>query len=87
MIFGQVLDRFVTQSPITVMFRATMENAFSADAIDEVFQRTAQQQRPGELLFSTVVDLWTKRLRRGREERFGPVVRGRRGQPLNGSGV
>lgn len=57
MIFGEVLQRFVSQSPITVMMRAAMENAFSAELIDQVFVDTACQQRQGDLLFSTVVDL------------------------------
>lgn len=57
MIYGEVLDRFVKGSPVTVMLRATMENVFSTKAIDELFAQTAQRQRPGELLFSTVVDL------------------------------
>ena len=34
-----------------------MENAFSVEAVDALFARTATQQREGELLFSTVVDL------------------------------
>lgn len=57
MIFGEVLQRFVDQSPVTVMMRATMENAFSEEAIDELFVQTAQRQRESDLLFSTVVDL------------------------------
>jgi hypothetical protein len=57
MIFGQVWDRFVNESPVTVMFRATMENVFSTETIDDLFQRTAKRQRSGQLLFSTVVDL------------------------------
>lgn len=57
MIFGEVLQRFIEQSPVTVMMRATLENVFSPAAIDEVFVQTARQQRQGELLFSTVVDL------------------------------
>ncbi len=57
MIFGEVLERFVRETPVTVMTRAAMENAFSAEAIDGLFVETATQQREGELLFSTVVDL------------------------------
>jgi hypothetical protein len=57
MVFGQVLERFVRETPVTVMLRAVMENAFSVEAIDALFADTAAQQREGELLFSTVVDL------------------------------
>jgi IS4 transposase len=57
MVFGEVLERFVRETPVTVMTRAAMENAFSAEAIDGLFVETATQQREGELLFSTVVDL------------------------------
>lgn len=57
MLFGQVLERFVRETPVTVMLRAVMENAFSVEAIDALFADSAAQQREGELLFSTVVDL------------------------------
>jgi len=57
MVLGEVLERFVRETPVTVMMRATMENAFSAEAIDRLFAETATQQREGDLLFSTVVDL------------------------------
>jgi IS4 transposase len=57
MVFGEVLERFVQETPVTVMMRAAMENAFSTEAIDGLFADTATQQREGELLFSTVVDL------------------------------
>jgi hypothetical protein len=57
MVLGEVLERFVRETPVTVMMRATMENAFSAEAIDRLFAETAPQQREGDLLFSTVVDL------------------------------
>src|SRR5439155_6710816 len=57
MIFGEVLERFVRETPVTVMLRVVMENAFSVETIDAIFAKTATQQREGELLFSTVVDL------------------------------
>jgi hypothetical protein len=57
MFFGKLFERFVQETPVTVMLRAVMENAFSAKAIDALFVDTATQQREGELLFSTVVDL------------------------------
>lgn len=57
MVFGEILERFVRETPVTVMMRAAIENSFSTEAIDDLFGETATQQREGELLFSTVVDL------------------------------
>ena len=55
--FDEVLDRFVEQSPTTVMFRGTLENAVTPQLLDEMFAKTAERQYCGELLFSSVVDL------------------------------
>lgn len=55
--FGQVFDPFVKQSAVTVMFRAVLERALSAQRLDRLFERTAQRQYHRELLFSTCVDL------------------------------
>jgi len=55
--FGIVMDRFVEQSAASVMFRGTLENVVTAELLDEMFAATAKRQRPGELLFSSVVDL------------------------------
>jgi hypothetical protein len=54
-----LFDRFAQKTPITVMLRATLENAFTARALDDIFANAAQRQREGELLFSTVVSLLT----------------------------
>ena len=55
--FSVVMDRFVEQSPTSVMFRGTLENAVTPQLLDETFARTAKRQVCGELLFSSVVDL------------------------------
>jgi IS4 transposase len=55
--FSEVLDRFVEQSAVPVMFRGTLENAVTPELLDAMFAEAAQRQRCGELLFSTVVDL------------------------------
>jgi Transposase DDE domain len=52
-----LFERFVKATPITVMVRATLENAFSPEAIDRIFAETAEKQHEGELLFSSVVEL------------------------------
>ena len=57
MVLSEVFDLFVKQSPVTVMVRATMENALSAERLDELFARAAVRQRPSDLLFSLVADL------------------------------
>lgn len=57
MMFGIVMDRFIEQSAASVMFRGTLENVITAELLDEMFAATAKRQRPGELLFSSVVDL------------------------------
>ena len=56
-ILGEVVDRFVAESPICVMVRALLENALNAKAVDALFQQHAQIQYERELLFSTVVDV------------------------------
>lgn len=55
--FSEVIDRFVEQSPVSVMFRGTLENAITPELLDGVFANTAKRQRAGELLFSSLVDL------------------------------
>lgn len=57
MLLSEIVDRFVKKSPISVMARAAMEHALTAEAIDEVFSTHASQQYTKELLFSSVVDL------------------------------
>lgn len=57
MIFQDVLNLFGKESPVTVMLRGTLENAFSAEKLDQLFREHASQQFENELLFSTVADL------------------------------
>ena len=57
MFFSEVMDRFVKQSATTVMFRGTLENVVTSELLDEIFVETAERQRQGELLFSSVVNL------------------------------
>jgi IS4 transposase len=39
------------------MVRGTLENVFACESLDELFVQTAQRQKAGTLLFSSVVDL------------------------------
>src|SRR3954453_16167187 len=57
MLLAPILDRFVSESPLTVMTRALLEHALQPGPIDEMFQRTATAQYTDKLLFSTVVDM------------------------------
>lgn len=57
MILGPVFERFLNESPISVMTRATIEHALSAPALDALFERSAERGYTRELLFSTTVDL------------------------------
>jgi Transposase DDE domain len=56
MLLATVFDQFVSDSPLTVMARALLENALQPGPIDEMFERTATVQYTEKLLFSTVVD-------------------------------
>jgi IS4 transposase len=56
-ILDPVFERFVKDSPLSVMARATLENVLPASALDDLFERTAQTGYTRELLFSTLVDL------------------------------
>lgn len=57
MILGEVFERFVGESPFSVMLRVLLEQSLPAQEIDELFEQQAQRQYPRELLFSTVVNL------------------------------
>src|SRR5438270_6610995 len=57
MLGGKVFERFADKAPVTVMLRGLLERALAADALDQLFDQTAQRQYTRELLFSTAVDL------------------------------
>jgi hypothetical protein len=57
MILGQVFERFVEESPVSVMVRGLLEKALCPQILDELFERNAKTQYTRELLFSTVVNL------------------------------
>ena len=54
---GEVFERFVEKSPISVMVRASLERVLGADRLDLWYERTAQKQYTRDLLFSSVYDL------------------------------
>lgn len=57
MLLGDVFERFAQEAPVSVMVRATLENALHPQALDQLFEATAQRQYTRTLLFSSVVDL------------------------------
>ena len=57
MFFPEVFRSFVEQSPVSVMFRGTLEHVFSPERLDQLFKETAQRQASGELSFSTCAEL------------------------------
>jgi IS4 transposase len=57
MLLQPIFERFVNDSPVTVMTRATLEHALQPREVDALFAATAERQYTRELLFSTVVDL------------------------------
>jgi hypothetical protein len=57
MILSEVFERFVEESPISVMSRAVLENVLAPSLVDSLFEEVAQRQYTRELLFSDVVGL------------------------------
>src|SRR5579883_77210 len=55
MLFDSIFQKYLAQRPVAVMTRATLEHAFAAQTLDEIFEQTAQEQYTEELTFSTVV--------------------------------
>jgi IS4 transposase len=57
MLLDEVFEQFAREAPVSVMVRATLENALSPQALDQLFEATAQRQYTRTLLFSSIVDL------------------------------
>lgn len=54
---GAIFERFVEQSPVSVMVRGLMERVFAPSRMEELFEATAKVQYTRELLFSSIVEL------------------------------
>lgn len=54
---SDIFERFVEQTPLTVMVRAIMERIFATEQLEQLFEDTAERQYPRELLFSSVVGI------------------------------
>jgi hypothetical protein len=57
MLLGQVFERFVAKTPFAVMSRSLLERTLAPEALDALFEKTADAQYTRELTFSSVVDL------------------------------
>ena len=55
--FDDVFKPFIDESPVSVMFRGVLENVFSSEKLDAIFQNNAERQYESELLFSTCADM------------------------------
>jgi IS4 transposase len=56
-VFDRIFQPFIEASPVSVMFRGTLENVLSAERLDRLFAKTAKRQYLHELTFSTCVEL------------------------------
>lgn len=57
MILRDVYERFAKKAPVSVMVRATIENVLAEERLNRIFQKNAEQQIVGDLMFSTVADI------------------------------
>jgi hypothetical protein len=70
--FDAVLERFVKESPVSVMARLVLQRAVSAEWVDSLFEEHRERQYTRELLFSTVVELMSVVARRRSRSRTTP---------------
>lgn len=54
---GEVFERFITESPLTVMLRVLLEQSLPSSEVDQLFEDYAQRQYHRDLLFSSIVNL------------------------------
>ena len=57
MVFDRIFHPFIEASPVSVMFRGTLENVLSAERLDRLFADTDKRLYLHELTFSTCVEL------------------------------
>src|SRR3954469_6674670 len=57
MLLDEVFEQFARDAPVSVMVRATLENALNPQALDQLFEHTARRQYTRTLLFSSILDL------------------------------
>lgn len=57
MLLDPIFEKFVHDSPLSVMARGCLQYALVPECLDALFEKTATRQYTRELLFSTVVEL------------------------------
>ncbi len=57
MVMDTVVERFVEQTPVTVMARLALQRALEPAWLDALFEEHRQTQYTRELLFSTTVEI------------------------------
>jgi hypothetical protein len=57
MLLDPIFQRFVEERPVCVLARAVLQRLLDPDALDALFERTAQHQYTHELLFSALAEL------------------------------
>lgn len=60
MLFKEVFEGFIAESPISVMNRMILEYMLPPAKLDALFERCAESQYTQELLFSSVVNLMSQ---------------------------
>jgi len=55
--FSKVFQRFMDKSPVPVMVHVLLERVLRPERLNEIFERTAENQYTKALLFSTVFEL------------------------------
>lgn len=58
--FDSIFDKFVKESPVCVIARATMERVLNPDILNDWFDITAKEQYTKELMFSSVFDIMSQ---------------------------
>jgi len=57
---GPVFERFIKETPISIIARSAMERIFNPKQLDQWFDTTAQEQYTKDLLFSSVFDIMSQ---------------------------
>jgi hypothetical protein len=57
---GPVFDRFANKSPMAVLAAILLARVFSPEKLNDLFERTSEEQYTQDLLFSTVFDLMNR---------------------------
>jgi hypothetical protein len=55
-----IFERFIKESPVSVISRSAMERIFNPEQLDQWFDSTAQEQYTKDLLFSSVFDIMSQ---------------------------